>query len=378
MSNFNSREGQRSFTIALLGVIALGSLAASVYGAGGDASLRVGLMALSACSQLMLLFLAPDNLRHFVFKNENKVTGKTEVEGSLYRCAGEHKKIETFIGFVPDRNKSDEVGSEERAISDELKLVVGNAPSVSAAWRGLELLAGYRRVVENSWTHLLNQARLFRVVGRTVEAEGLAHFVIDRFHHSHVAVGTAYEVLSWFVEFEEPKGKGEPYRLWLAKRKQYVSKGLAFFPTGHDLLMNAFEVATLEGNAAEALAHLRRAIASDRELTQQKLAINSKNARKAMRLSLELKKTIQGLIEGGNKMRILRMMKFKILVVAFAAALGATSAGLCLRAEPHGVRSISFPAASAPLAKVKSFARLLCTGGTSFGRAKAGTSFGQY
>lgn len=378
MSDFNSREGQRSFTIALLGVIALGSLAASIYGAGGAASLRVGLLALSACSQLMLLFLTPDNLRHFVFKNENKFSGKTKVEGSLYRCAGEHKQIETFVGFVPDRNKSNEVSPEERAISDELKLVVGEAPSVPAAWRGLELLARYRPVVENSWTHLLNRARLFQLVGRTDEAERLVRFVIERFHHSRVATGTAYEVLSWFVEFEEPMGAGDPYRLWLAKRKKYISRGLDFFPTGHDLLMNAFEVATLEGNAAEALAYLRRAVAADRELTRQKLAINSEKARKAMGLSLKLKKTIQRLIGGGNEMQILRMMKFKILAVAFAAALGATSAGLCLRAEPHGVGFLSFPAASAPLAKVRSFARLLCKGGRSFGRAKAGTSFGQY
>jgi hypothetical protein len=141
--------------------------------------------------------------------------------------------------------------------------------------------------------------------------------------------------------------------------------------------MNAFEIATLEGAAAEALAYLRRAIAADRELTQQNLAVNRKT-RRATRLSPELRQTIRGLIEGDNKMQILRMMKFKILAVAFAAALGAATSGPRLRTVPHSVGMASFPAAvAAPLAKAKSFARILCKSGTSFGNAKAGTSFGQ-
>jgi hypothetical protein len=377
MRNFNSREGQRSFTIALFGVIALGTLVVCIYVVPADAPLRFGLLALSVGAQLMLFFLILDNLRHFVFRHENKVTGKTNVEASLYRAAGEHKLVETVIGFVPERNKSDEVSREERDISDELKLVVGEAPSVSAAWKGLELLAGYRSVVEESWTHILNKARLFQLVGRTDEAERLAASVIDSFQHSRVAVGTAYEVLSWIEEFREPKGKGEPYRLWLAKRKEYVAKGLGFFPTGHDLLMNAFEVATLEGNAAEALAYLRRAVAADMELTRKNLALNPKT-RKSMRLSLELKETIQGLIKGGNEMQILRMMKFKLLVVVFAAALAAASGGLCLRTMLHGDGSTFFHVAAAPLAKAQSLIRFSCKAGTSFGNAKAGTSFGRH
>lgn len=375
MSNFNSREGQRSFTIALFGVIALGTLIVCIYVVPAGAPLRFGLLALSAGSQLMLFFLILDNVRHFVFKNENKVIGTTNVEASLYRAKGEHKPVETVIGFVPDRNKSDEVSREERAISDELNRVLGGAPSVSAAQEGLELLAGYRSIVQESWTHLLNKARLFQLVGRTDEAVRLAADVIERFQHSRMALGTAYEVLSWIEEFREPKGKGEPYRLWLAKRKEYVAKGLGFFPISHDLIMNAFEVATLEGAAAEALAYLHRAVAADRELTQMNLTINSKT-RRAMRLSPELKQTIQELIKGGNEMQILRMMKFRILVLVFAASLGATSGVLRLRTVPHGDGSALFPAAAVSLAKAQSFARRSCKSGTSFGLLKAGTSFG--
>jgi hypothetical protein len=376
MSNFNSREGQRSFTIALFGVIALGTLIVCIYVVPAGAPLRFGLLALSAGSQLMLFFLILDNLRHFVFKNENKFIGTTNVEASLYRAKGEHKPVKTVIGFVPDRNKSDEVSREERAISDELKRVVGRAPSASTAREGLELLAGYRSIVEESWTHLLNKARLFQLVGRTDEAVGLAADVIERFQHSRVALGTAYEVLSWIEEFMEPKGKGEPYRLWLTKRKEYVAKGLGFFPSSHDLLMNAFEVATLEGDAAEALAYLRRAVAADRELTRMNLTINSKT-RRARRLSPELKQTIQALIKGGNEMQILRMMKFRILVLVLAASLGATSGVLRLQTVAHGDGSALFPAAAVSLATAQLFARRSCKSGTSFGLLKAGTSFGQ-
>jgi hypothetical protein len=268
-----------------------------------------------------MTFLLISNLKDLGFRNKNRFTGETDIRVSTFN--GEHKIVETITGFVPEENRIEERSKEERILSAELKDILKTGLSVSNCRRGLDLLDKYESLVKTSWTHTLNRSRLLRVIGQSAEAEGLAFDVIKRFPSSKEAVGIAYEVLSFIEEFKEPKEKGVLYQQWLEKRRDYVMEGLKFFPTGHDLLMNAFEVATLQEDAEEVLIYLVRAIAVDKERTRENLKVNPLT-REAMGLSPKVKKAITDLIKGENRMKAFEMVKIKtlILVLVIAAVFG--------------------------------------------------------
>jgi len=370
-----SDEGRRSFTIATLGTFGLCSLIACLR--SEDAASRVCFLFGALVPELLMFLLVLDNFDFFEVTSGNKVIGPLRLT-----LRGKHKRVKTLFGFVPDRNKSEEVTREERDISDKLKAIIGKMLSPSTARLGLDFLAAHESLVQRSWTHLLNRSRFLQVVNRTAEAEALAWAVIKRFSVSDVAVGTAYEVLSWIEESREPKGGGALYEQWLNKRMSYITQGLQHFPTGHDLLMNAFEVATLRHDSGEALAYLHKAASADRELTQNNLADNPRT-KQAMRLSSELRRTIRGLIKGENKMQIFRTSKFTILAAVMAATLCVASGAAHRQAAqtPQGP-AYARAALTAPLARVASAARQMCKSGTSLGKAgiglaKAGTSLGQ-
>lgn len=370
-----SDEGRRSFTIATLGTFGLCSLIACLR--SEDAASRVCFLFGALVPELLMFLLVLDNFEFFEVTSGNKVIGPLRLT-----LRGKHKRFKTLFGFVPDRNKSEEVTREERDISDKLKAIIGNMLSPSTARLGLDFLAAHESLVQRSWTHLLNRARFLQVVNRTAEAEALAWAVIKRFSVSDVAVGTAYEVLSWIEESREPKEGGALYEQWLNKRMSYIMKGLQHFPTGHDLLMNAFEVATLRHDSGEALAYLNRAASADLELTQKNLAANPRT-REAMRLNSEMRQTIRGLIKGESKMQIFRTFKFRILIAVMTTTLFVVSGA----AHRQTTQTPSGPAyarttLTASLARVTSAALQLCKGGTSIGKAgvmlaKAGTSVGQ-
>jgi hypothetical protein len=375
----NGNEWRRSFTTILLGAIALASLLIGSYSDNTNPIKSIGSLVITMSSLLLMVFLLIENLKSLGFRNKNIVTGETDIQVSSLEA--KYKTIETVTGFVPETSRIEEKSKEEESLSDELKKILdlSNGLLLPNCLKGLELLAQHESVVQKSSTQTLNKARLLAATGQLTEAERLAFDVIKKFSHSNEAIGIAHEVLSFIEEFREPEEKGALYQQWLKKRRDHVMEGLKFFPTGHFLLMNAFEIATLQCNASEVLTYLNRAVRADRERTQHNLAVNPLT-QKSMGLSPEIRDTIKGLIEGDNKMKIFEMIRVRalILVLILTATLG-----LCcqIRKLPH--TSVSVLTATATLCeKAKSLGYFSSREGTGFGRMATdfksiGTGFGE-
>jgi len=349
---------------------------------------NVGLLVVAIVSLLLLVFLLIENLESLVFTNRNGITGTTDIQLfsaeadiKVSSLEAEHKTIKTVTGFVPERNRIEERSEEEKKLTEELQRIVGqdNDLSVQSCLKGLELLAQNESTVQTSWTHTLNKARLLAVSLQLTEAERIAFGVIRKFSHSNEAIGVAHEVLSFIEEFREPQEKGAPYEQWLKKRHEYVMKGLKFFPTGHDLLMNAFEIATLQGDAGEVLTYLNRAFLVDAERTRKNLIVNPLT-QAAMRLSREVRKTVNELIKGDNEMKISKMKKAGTLILALVITTTLISFSQ-FNGVPRG--SVSVPIITTALREKVQFVNyFLRHDGTGFGRTftafkRIGTGLGK-
>lgn len=377
--NDDENDWRRKFTTVLLGGVAVGSLLLGSYRHSPSPIESVGLQVITLCSLLLMVFILIENPKSLGFENENKITGRTEIRVST--LAGEHGAVDTVTGFLPERARVEERSAEEKRLTRELKQVLRpeQGLTLDACNEGLKLLDENESVVRTSWTHKLNRARLLAATMQLAEAEGLAYGVIKEYPLSNEAIGIAHEVLSFIVELRKPAGGGSAYRRWLEKRLYHVSEGLKYHPTGHDLLMNAFEVAVLQRDAARALDYLNRAVLVDRERTGANLEINPLT-KKAVRLSPAVKAAIRELVEGGNKMEVFEMSRVRTWVLILT--LAATSSGLCNVARPAQNDAPSLLSRVTALCeKAASLAPVVDSPGTSFGRAftylvKAGTSFG--
>lgn len=375
----NKDDWRRTFTTVLLGAMAVGSLLLGSYRQNASPIESVGLQVITLCSLLLMVFLLIEDLKSLGFENENKITGRTEIRVST--LAGEHQAVDTVTGFLPERDKVEERSAEEKRLTDELKRVLHpeRGLTLDACNEGLKLLAENETVVRTSWTHKLNRARLLAATKQLAEAERLAYGVIKEYSSSNEAIGIAHEVLSFIVELRKPPNGGPSYRRWLERRRHHVLEGLKYHPTGHDLLMNAFEVAVLRRDAAHALGYVNRAISVDMERTKENLEINQLTS-KAMRLSPSLKTAIKELVEGGNKMEVFEMSRVRTWVLILT--LAATTSFVCHATRPVQSDAPSFVSRMTTLCeKAAELDFVLESPGTSFGRAftnliQVGTSFG--
>ncbi|HEV2913223.1 MAG TPA: hypothetical protein VGX92_07895 [Pyrinomonadaceae bacterium] len=376
----NNKELRRSFTTVFLGIIALASLLIGRCIDDPNIVETTGLLLITLISLLLMVFLHIEDLKDLGFKNVNNVTGTTDITISTFK--GEHQTIKTMIGVLPESNGRRERSTDEKILSLELKQILNldNGLTLPNCEKALDLLKEHEAIVNASWTHTLNKARLLAITEQLEEAERLASEVITKFSHSTRAIGTAYEVLSFIEEFGQPKEKGLPYQQWLNRRRYFVMQGLKFFPTGHDLLMNAFEIATLESNVIEVLTYLGKAVRVDRERTRKNLSINPLT-QTATELAPEIKETIKDLMEGDNKMKFFEMIKVKALILALTMMLALTSS-LYSQTNQFTKGSVS---ARGYIIFLYEQAHSFCQGspvaGTSFGNAftsfrRIGTGFG--
>lgn len=356
----------RSFTTIVLGVTSLSALLICGYNQQADATVKIGMLAVTIISQLFMLLPQLRNLHSLKIEHEGSGT-----KFVVKTIRGESKSGKTVVGFVSNEDKSE----EEKLISAELKRIIGDNYSYADCLKGLELLARHEPVVRKSWTQTLNKARLLSLVGKTAEAEELANGVLRRFHGSGKAAGKAYEVLSFVEEFREPKQEGVLYQQWLEKKKGYVVKGLEAFPQGHFLLMNGFEVSVQGNDAAEALAYLSRAASVDKESTRQNLAKNPMT-HKAKDLSPELREAIRDLLEVDDRLRRLRLAGAQILLLLITVTLSLGIPAGWIKELPRAAVSIPVAAIKLPV-KVASEAYSLASPGTGFelSRTGGGTGF---
>jgi hypothetical protein len=319
----NSNEWRRSFTTVFLGIIALASLLSGRYIDNANVVQTTGLLLITLTSLLLMVFLHIEGLKDLGFKNVNSFTGTTDITISTFK--GEHQTFSTVIGVLPEGSGIGERSNEEKILSLELKQILNleNGVTPPDFQKALDLLERHDRIVVTSWTHTLNKARLLAITGHLEEAEEMASEVITKFSHSKEATGIAYEVLSFIEEFRQPTGKGLLYQQWLSRRGFFVLEGLKFFPTGHDLLMNAFEIATLESNVVEVLTYLGKAVLVDRERTRKNLSKNPLT-QTAMDLDPEIRETIKDLMEGDNKMKFFEMIRVKALILALTMTIALT------------------------------------------------------
>lgn len=364
-------EWQRFFTTVVLGVTSLFSLLVCGYDHQADATVKIGLLAVTLISQLFMLLLLLKNL-HSVELEHVGSNGTTNLKVKTIK--GESKSGKTVVGFVSNEDRT----QEEKQLTAELKGIIGDNYSYADCLNGLDLLARHEAVVRKSWMQTLNKARLLSMVGNMAEAEGLVNDVLRRFHSSGRAVGKAYEVLSFIEEFREPKQDGALYQQWLEKRRGYVVKGLDAFPQGHFLLMNGFEVSVQGGDDAEALAYLDRAASLDKESTRQNLAKNPLT-QKAKGLSPELSEAIRDLLEVGDRTKRFRLTGAQILILLITVTL---SLGILSSRVKGLTRDSVFTPASVTkrLVKAASAAYCLANPGTGFelSRASKGTGFDSF
>lgn len=319
----NNKELRHSFTTVFLGIVALASLLIGRFIDNPNLVETTGLLLITLISLLLMVFLHIEDLKDLGFKNVNSVTGTTDITISTFK--GEHQTIKTMIGVLPESKRRGERSTDEKRLSLELKQILDLEYGLTLpnCQKALDLLNEHEAIVNASWPHTLNKARLLAITEQLEEAKRLASEVITKFSRSSKAIGTAYEVLSFIEEFGQPKEKGLLYQQWINRRRYFVMQGLKFFPTGHDLLMNAFEIATLEGNVIEVLTYLGKAVRVDRERTQKNLSINPLT-QTATELGPEIKETIKDLMEGDTKMKFWGMIKIKALILALAMTLALT------------------------------------------------------
>lgn len=306
-------EKRLSFTIVLLGTVAISSLLICGFVNGLTSVEKIALLIVTLGALVLMLYAPmPAPPRINIAKS-----GDGSFKISIGIVARQTKTVKTAIGVDPRITESSDITDNEKIVRDKLFEIIENGLTIDSCQQSLDLLNKNKSVVKNSWRLTLNKARLLGFLEQFAEAEQIAQDVISEFADDGKAVGSAYEVLSWIEELQEPDETDTFYRQSLEKRKSYVTKGIEFHPHNHALLMNGFEIAVLQGNSEEAADYLDRAILVNRKLTRETLAILESARKRAVadenRLSPKIKQTMEELMKGDKKMKIFKIVRASVL-----------------------------------------------------------------
>jgi hypothetical protein len=283
--------------------------------------------------------------------------------GALMAGGGSEERFKSFnnstVGNVPARLRPDSFTEAEAKISEGIAKILKSSHTPEDCQKGLEFLSEHEAVVGVSWTHTLNKARFLRGTGENEQAEHVVDGVMKQFWYIDWAMGTAFEVRSWFEELKFNE-TGESDRELLDRRSYYISEGLRFFPGSYQLLLNAFECALLMGKVDAAIEYLTEAVDVDREIVKQYFADNKKSA-EMKGSDPRLKTAIESIEKENVEMKKARQLALSILLtisLLVPALIGAYSAGKAVKND--------------------SFGAMIRGDGTSYGIAKIanGTSYG--
>lgn len=283
--------------------------------------------------------------------------------GALMMSGGtEHFKSfnDSAVGNVPNRLRPANFSEAEAKISEKIAEILRSGHTPENCRKGFEFLGEHDAVVRDSWTHTLNKARFLRGMGENEQAEIVVDGVMKQYWYVDCAMGTAFEVKSWFEELKF-NATGESDRQLLDRRSYYVSEGLKFFPGSYQLLLNAFECALLMGRIDEALDYLTEAVDIDREIVKRYFADNPRTGKMK-----EMDPSLQAAIESIDKEKKIDMKSTRQLVLTILLTIGLLIPAII------GVYS------TAKATTAESFGDISRGDGTSYGIAmvKNGTSYG--
>lgn len=361
MSKMENSELRRLATTVFLAIVVISSLL--IGGFSPHTVVQVGIFIVGLTALTLIILPLMPNLKKLDFKNKNRITGETVFGFDTYQ--------ETMVGKVPERLQPKDITIEEKAISNDLKklLLTGFTPDICQ--KCLDLLLQNESIVQISWTHTLNKARFLRGVGKTEEATQLLYNVLDKYSYSKEAIGTTYEVFSWFEELEYNEGDKSAQRL--AKRLEYVEKGLQFYPQYYQLLINRFEIAYLQQDASKALMCLKKFTKIDKKLAQRYFLDNPLTP-EMMTLIPCLEKKITQLIEGETEMSKFELVKIQTLISILVITLGLFASGLFVVSGNQHPQNLLFNEIQNQT-NIEKYS-IICDG-TSVGRFKKGTSVGK-
>lgn len=374
----NSNDKRRSFSTYFLGFVVFLTLVILVLTLLiGEKSSNVPVVIAMGCfvtsiifSVLMIITLNP-HLKDATFSHTGLFRSKTDI--SFTNCEG------TMVTSVPEEHQPKEMSVEEKAISFELKQILRTGFIPENCDRCLSFLEKHEDIVQKSWTHTLNKSRFLRGLGKEKESEEIAQYVLEAYSTSRKAIGTYYEVYSWFAELEyNQSGKVEQHLL--DKRAVFIKKGIQYYPESYQLWLNSFEVACLQKDAKNALVSLNKVIKIDKGLVQKYfLALEENVLTEMMQVSNNLHKKIQRLVDGGNKMKKLELANVQNLILTIVFTLSLFSLafiGISHENTPYSNDSLRCDGTSVGRTKANFKAE-----GTSVGKLKAsfkakGTSVG--